>query len=51
MAQLIDYNHVRLDLYRAAGFTKCEPYPASEIPSNFDPRWVSMCRTLTADAR
>ena len=32
MAQLIDYNHVRLDLYRAAGFTKCEPYPESEIP-------------------
>jgi len=50
MAQLIDYNHVRLDLYRAAGFTECEPYPESEIPPNFDSRWVSMRRALTADA-
>jgi len=38
MAQLTDFNHVRLDLYGASGFTKCEPYPESEIPSHFDPR-------------
>ncbi|HYP60810.1 MAG TPA: hypothetical protein VEQ36_10335, partial [Thermomicrobiales bacterium] len=37
-------------LYRAAGFTECEPYPESEIPPNFDSRWVSMRRALTADA-
>jgi GNAT superfamily N-acetyltransferase len=33
-------------LYRAAGFTECEPYQESEIPADFDPRWKYMRRDL-----
>jgi GNAT superfamily N-acetyltransferase len=33
-------------LYRAAGFTACDPYPESEIPPDFDARWVYMRRDL-----
>jgi GNAT superfamily N-acetyltransferase len=35
-------------LYRAAGFTECEPYCESEVSADFDPRWVYMRRNLTA---
>jgi GNAT superfamily N-acetyltransferase len=35
-------------LYRAAGFSDCAPYPESEVPADFDPRWVYMRRNLTA---
>ena len=31
---------------RAAGFTACDPYPESEIPPDFDARWVYMRRDL-----
>ena len=33
-------------LFRAAGCTECEPYLESEIPPDFDARWVSMRRGL-----
>ena len=36
-------------LYRAAGFTECEPYPESEIPPDFDSRWVYMRRDLATE--
>jgi GNAT superfamily N-acetyltransferase len=51
-AKLIGYPCVRLDnarfmkkahaLYRSAGFTEIEPYPESEIPSDFQKHWVFM---------
>lgn len=34
-------------LYRAAGFTECEPYVESEVPAEFDRRWIYMRRDLT----
>jgi GNAT superfamily N-acetyltransferase len=36
-------------LYRAAGFVECAPYAESEIPADFDARWVYMRRDLTTD--
>jgi GNAT superfamily N-acetyltransferase len=35
-------------LYRAAGFEECEPYAGSEVPADFDPRWIYMRLALTA---
>jgi GNAT superfamily N-acetyltransferase len=37
-------------LYRAAGFTECEPYAESEVPADFDPRWIYMRRDLSGNA-
>jgi GNAT superfamily N-acetyltransferase len=37
-------------LYRAAGFTECEPYAESEVQADFDPRWMYMRRDLTGAA-
>lgn len=55
-AKLIGYACVRLDsarfmkkahaLYRSAGFTEIEPYPESEIPSDFQKHWVFMEQKL-----
>ena len=52
------YQQVRLDtdglmpaavqLYRAAGFVPCDPYPESEIPVEFHGRWLFMRRDLSA---
>jgi len=36
-----------LQLYLAAGFTLCEPYPESEIPVELHDRWLFMRRDLT----
>ena len=33
-------------LYRAAGFVECEPYAGSEIPADFDARWMYVRRDL-----
>ena len=51
------YREVRLDtdglmsaahqLYRAAGFVPCDPYPESEIPVELHERWLFMRRDLT----
>jgi GNAT superfamily N-acetyltransferase len=51
------YREARLDthgllpaapqLYLAAGFTLCEPYPESEIPMELHDRWLFMRRDLT----
>jgi GNAT superfamily N-acetyltransferase len=51
------YREARLDthgllpgahqLYLAAGFTPCEPYPESEVPAEFHDRWLFMRRNLT----
>ena len=38
-------------LYRAAGFTECEPYAESEIPADFDARWKYMRRDLKTEPR
>jgi GNAT superfamily N-acetyltransferase len=35
-------------LYRAAGFEECEPYPESQVPADFDPRWKYMRLDLTS---
>jgi GNAT superfamily N-acetyltransferase len=50
------YQQVRLDtdglmpaaveLYRIAGFVPCDPYPESEIPVEFQDRWLFMRRDL-----
>ena len=55
-AQQIGYPSVRLDstrfmtaahsLYRSAGFQEIEPYPESEIPSEFHRHWVFMEKQL-----
>jgi GNAT superfamily N-acetyltransferase len=49
-ARQADYQEVRLDtdglmptarqLYRAAGFQRCDPYPESEIPMALHDRWL-----------
>jgi GNAT superfamily N-acetyltransferase len=55
-ARTAGYGRVRLDspdfmraahgLYRSEGFVEIEPYPESEIPDEYKPRWVFMDRTL-----
>ena len=56
-ARQVGYQEVRLDtdglmpearqLYQAAGFQRCDPYPESEIPVEFHDRWLFFRRDLT----
>ena len=56
-ARQADYQEVRLDtdglmpaacqLYRAAGFQPCDPYPESEIPAELHDRWLFFRHDLT----
>jgi GNAT superfamily N-acetyltransferase len=60
-AQQIGYPTVRLDsvlfmkaahsLYRSAGFKEIEPYPESEIPTQFRSHWVFMEKHLENSPR
>ena len=55
-AEEVGYPAVRLDsarfmkeahaLYRSAGFSEIDPYPESEMPSEFQKHWVFMERQL-----
>lgn len=55
-AEVAGYSEVWLDsagfmkaahaLYRAAGFRDIDPYPESEIPSDFQKHWVFMAKDL-----